>query len=139
MTAPRLSETPDIEARIAATLRVHRTVVSGDVDGWHVVCASCGDLGLSADVDAHVAQALAPVLAAAVREAEQRALREAADVSERALDDLAATPGYSIWAQAIVLQDATKAVRGALNARADRIAGDATRTDQADEATKEDR
>ena len=124
MTAPRLSETPDIEA-IAEVLAAHRSMISGDVDGWHGVCASCGDLGLNADPEAHVAQALAPVLAAAVREARAAELREAADTveDECAADRVTCYCSSADW----------------LRQRADRIAVDATRTDQADEATKEDR
>jgi hypothetical protein len=76
-----VEQTPDIEA-IAAVIREHRSILSGDVDGWHLLCQACGDLGITSNertAAAHVAQALAPVLAAAVREARAAELREAAD------------------------------------------------------------
>ena len=82
MTAPRLSETPDTEAVLAA----HRPVIGRFAHHLNgVVGCSCMDRVFVAKVEnyaTHVAQALAPVLAAAVREAEQRALREAADTVE---------------------------------------------------------
>ena len=112
MTAPRLSETPDVEAVLAA----HEYMLQNSRGS---ICA-CGFVP-TVDADslktqqdyhrAHVAQALAPVLAAE----RVKALREAAENTACAAD-------------ADLLRD-----------RADRIAVDATRTDQADEATEEDR
>src|SRR5690349_17314013 len=67
-------QTPDIE-RVLARCRCQD--VHGDMY-TPPYCESCRSWA------AHVAQALAPVLAAAVREAEQRALLEAADHIEAA-------------------------------------------------------
>jgi hypothetical protein len=81
-------QTPDIAA-LAAVLREHFGYgIETDSDAWSCACGTIIWDGLDADDSGydldddhcrHVAAALAPVLAAAVREAEQRALREAAD------------------------------------------------------------
>ena len=84
MTAPRLSETPDIEAAIAE-------VIEGQLVCYTLPANYSRPLGHETHADVakrcapQIAQALAPVLAAAVREAEQRALREARAEMERVL------------------------------------------------------
>lgn len=59
---------------IAAVLAEHRAMVSGDIDGWHVIC-SCGYDELGTDSSAHVAEQIASRLAAATgaREADAAA------------------------------------------------------------------
>jgi len=65
-------------ATVAAVLAEHRAVVSGDDDGWHVVC-SCGHNELSDDPLPHVATALlaAPPIAQALAAVEAVARVEA--------------------------------------------------------------
>ena len=125
--APRLSETPDVEAAI----RNARCECGHPVwDGWHKRKIGCEGDDCPCLLDAP--QALAPVLAAAVREAEQRAWDEGWN---------AAGDAYVIGLNAYATgQPMPESGDGPPNPyRADRIAVDATRTDQADEATKEDR
>lgn len=45
------------EQQARATLDAHRVIVSGDVDGWHVVC-SCGHTAAGAEPNAHLAAVL---------------------------------------------------------------------------------
>lgn len=65
-------------ATVAAMLAEHRAVVSGDDDGWHVVC-SCGHNELGDDPLPHVAAALlaAPPIAQALAAVEAVARVEA--------------------------------------------------------------
>lgn len=65
-------------ATVAAVLAEHRAVVSGDDDGWHVVC-SCGHNKLGDDPQPHLAAALlaAPPIAQALAAVEVVARVEA--------------------------------------------------------------
>lgn len=51
-----------LRERLAGVLAEHHAIVSGDDDGWYVVC-TCGHRERGTDVDAHLADALLPVVA----------------------------------------------------------------------------
>ena len=129
MTAPRLSETPDIEA-IAEVLAAHRPVIGRFAHHLNgVVGCSCMDRVFVAKVEnyaTHVAQALAPVLAAERVKAEQRAWR---DFREWVTEECPHEPDEHAEGTCD-LCDWTFAIEAELDDRADRIAVDATRTDQ---------
>lgn len=77
---------------LAGVLAAHRAIVSGDVDGWHVIC-HCGFKAPGVDTTAHIAGALSDWLAAhdaaltakARAEAWDEAVREVANVDPRAI------------------------------------------------------
>lgn len=74
----RCMETPCVACQIEMVLDDHRAMVSGDDDGWHVIC-SCGHDELGMGVNAHLATHLSALLDRVRRDEGEKVLREAAD------------------------------------------------------------
>lgn len=81
----RCMETPCAACLIEMVLDDHRAMVSGDDDGWHVIC-SCGHDELGVGVNAHLATQLAARVSAAETKARADERERIAQAIEGAIE-----------------------------------------------------